>query len=55
MLTHAQQPTVKVAWFLPPEGPDWYARYSVVELPLGVAMSCELRDACTRIDEGPSL
>jgi hypothetical protein len=50
---HAAQPTVKAAWLLPPEGPDWWARYKVVTLPLGVALDSEQRGACTRIGNWP--
>lgn len=50
-LTHAQQPVVKAMWLLPPEPPDYCATYRTIELPLGVALSGEQRNACRRVGD----
>ena len=54
-IPHDEQPKVLTVWPMPPFGPDWEACYSVEEMPLGVALSCELRGWCIRVGEWPTV
>jgi hypothetical protein len=55
MITHDEQPTVKMVWEMPPQGPNWYRCYRVVELPLGVAIMTQEEGKCRPLSDDTNL